>query len=243
MSPDRSPSSDRSGELPGSNLVRKLFEKFQRGLEAKASESMPRDLDALFSTVPENERDSEQEKDTATQLKDTATQLRDTATQLRDLFSRDLHPEDQYPEDLVAQDPQVSSPAHLDAATASQLDRRVAEGIRELQPRLAPEPISLSGFPLAPEPDRAAPAGAPKWTGLAAASLLGMLYLWGQGYLSQSPNGQGPLFVLVDVEKPLDTSMDPGAISLAAAGVIDFVEGSARQEDPSVGTPKKGGEE
>lgn len=230
MSPDRSPSPDRSGELPGSNLVRKLFEKSQPGLEAKASESMPRDLDALFSTVPENEKDSKNEGN--------------TATKLRNLFSRDLHaegqyPEDQYPEDLVAQDPQVSSPAHLDAATASQLDRRVAEGIRELQPRLAPEPISLSGFPL----ERAAPAGAPKWAGLAAASLLGMLYLWGQGYLSQSPNGQGPLFVLVDVEKPLDTSMDPGAISLAAAGVIDFVEGSTRQEDPGVGTPKKGGEE
>ncbi len=219
MSPDfnrNQNSGDRDQGKPVRDaFLRELFEKTQPDLEAKASESMPRDLDALF----EKRRSASHQDNT---IKDDGAPDGHMASLLEELFSHDLQ-----------HDSQMGSPARLDAATASELDRRVAEGIREDRP----QPIPLGRM------------RAPQWSGLAAAGLIGMLYLWGQGYLSGDADGGRPLFVLMDVDQPLNTSMDPGAISLAAAGAIDFVEGktpgraSPTQTSPTRAQPKKGGEE
>jgi hypothetical protein len=224
MSPDRFPdrerelSNDYPNDFPKEHFLRQIFSEANPDLEAKASESMPRDLDALFEK----------------------NELCGFKAVLQDRFSRDLQTGSQ-----------SGSPAFLDAATASELDRRVAEGTRG-KPNVDPSPqtIPMPQVPMHRVGEASPILRAPILTGLAAAALLGMLYLWGEGYVSTNPGDarspSSPLFVLVDVEKPLDTSMDPSAISLAAAGLIDFVEGSnlpASSDRDDRAKPKKEGEE
>ena len=231
VSPDRrNPDPDRSeqriGERIREGFLRDLFEKAQPDLEAKASESMPRDLDALF--------EKEAPEGPMGQL-------------LRQAFAGDL-PRLSRGADSAEHlsggnvGSPASSPARLDAVTASKLDDRIREGIREVTKIQRPTPIPMRPFSGTPLVSRA-----PIWTGIAAAGLLGMLYLWGQGYLGSDGSVDRPLFVLMDVDKPLNTSMDPGAISLAASGAVPFVESrEARGIEGNPGEirkPKKGGEE
>jgi len=225
VSPDRrNPDPDRSEqqireEGIREGFLRDLFEKAQPDLEAKASESMPRDLDELFEKeAPEGPM----------------------GELLREAFAGDL------PRLSRGADSgkhlsgwNVGSPARLDAVTASQLDDRIREGIREVAKIQRPTPIPMRPLSRTPPLSKA-----PLWTGIAAAGLLGMLYLWGQGYLGSDGDVDRPLFVLMDVDKPLNTSMDPGAISLAASGAVPFVEGRGMEGNSGeIRKPKKGGEE